>query len=183
MLDNKPNQPTKFRTKKWVEINDDAHGTNNKDNQIKFKTSMLKLSLCDYSDAYMLVKGTISIAPQEGDNTNNGNKDVVFKNCVPFTDCISEINNTQIDNAKDIDVVMPIYNLTEYSDNYSKTSGSLWQYYRDEAATNAGAIANFHAANNSDSFKFKQKVTGKTVNANGKEDVEIMMSLKYLSNF
>ena len=83
----------------------------NKDSQIKFRTSMLKSSLCDYSDAYILVKGTISIAPEAGDNPNNGDKEVVFKNCVPFIDCISEINNTQIDNAKDIDVVMPTYNL------------------------------------------------------------------------
>ena len=87
---------------------------------------MLKSSLCDYSDAYILVKGTISIASQAGDNPNNGSKEVVFVlHCAPFTDCISEINNMQIDNAKDIDVVVPMYNLIEYSDNYSKTSGSL----------------------------------------------------------
>ena len=61
---------------------------------------------------------------------HNRNKKVIFKNCDPFTECISEINNTQVDNAKDIDVVMPIYDLIEHSDNYSKTSGSLWQYYR-----------------------------------------------------
>ena len=76
-----------------------------------------------------------------------------------------------------------MYSLIEYSDNYAKTSESLWQYYRDELATDAGAIANFHASNNTDSFKFKQKVKGKTANANGEKDVEIMVSLKYLSNF
>ena len=89
---------------------------------------MLRSSLCDSSDAYVLVKGTISIAAQAGDNPNNANKKLVFKNCAPFTDCINEINNTQIDYAKHIDVMMPMYNLIEYSDNYSKTSGSLWQY-------------------------------------------------------
>ena len=94
---------------------------------IKFKASMLRSSLCDYSDAYILVKGTISIEAQAGKNPNNSNKKIVFKNCAPFTDCISKINNTQIDNAKHIDVIMPIYNLIEYSDNYSKTSGRLWQ--------------------------------------------------------
>ena len=88
----------------------------------------------------------------------NKNKEVVLENCSLFTDCISEINNTQIDNAKYIVAVMPIYNLIEYGDNYSKTSGSLWQYYRDEPAlTNGGAISNFHAANNSALFKFEQK--------------------------
>ena len=125
--------------------------------QTKFKTSMLRSSLCDYGDSYILVYRTISIAGQAGDNSN---KEVVFNNCAPFTDCITEIKNTPIDNAKDIDVVMPMYNLIEYSDNYAKASGSLWQYYRDEPAlTDAGAIANFHAANNSASFKFKQKIT------------------------
>ena len=114
LLDNTPNQPTKFRTKNRVEINDDACGTYNKDSQIKCKISMLHSILCDYRDAYILVKGTISIVAQAGDSPNNGNKEVPFKNCAPFTDCISEINITQIDNTKDIDVVMPVYNLIEY---------------------------------------------------------------------
>ena len=117
LLDNTPNQATKFRTKNWVEINNDARGTHNKDNQIKFKTSLLKSSLCDYSDAYILVKRTISIEPQAEDNLNNADKKVVFKSCAPFTDCTSETNNTQIYIGKDIDVVMPIYNVIEYSNN------------------------------------------------------------------
>ena len=110
---------------------------------------MLKLSLCNYNDAYILVKGITTVADTsaEAEATQNANKRVIFKNCVPFTDCISKIKNTQIDNAKDIDVVMPMFNLIEYSDNYSKTSGSLWEYFRDELAlTDAGAIGNFHAA-------------------------------------
>ena len=90
---------------------------------------MFKSSLCDYSDAYILVKGTITVnntaAQGAAVNNNNNNKKVIFKNCAPFTNCISEINNTQIDNAKDIDIVMPIYNLIEYSDNYAKATGSL----------------------------------------------------------
>ena len=90
----------------------------NNNSQIKFKASMLNPSLYDYSDAYILVGGTISIETQAGDNPNNGNKEVVFKNCTPFTDCISEINNAQIDNSKDIDIVMPMHNLIEYSNNY-----------------------------------------------------------------
>ena len=116
------NQPSRFRTKNWVEINDEPRGTYNVNSQIKFKTTMLKSSLCDYGDAYILIKGTITfnnIAPADPD-ANNTNKKVTFKNCAPFTNCISEINNTQEDNAKDIDIVMPMYNLIEYSDNYSK---------------------------------------------------------------
>ena len=91
---------------------------------------MLKSSSCDYSNAYILVKGTITVndtAAADAD-ANNTNKKVIFKNCAPFTNCISEINNTQVDNAKNIDIVMCMYNLIEYSDNYSKTSVSLWQY-------------------------------------------------------
>ena len=97
---------------------------------------MLKSSLCNYSDAYILVKGTITITGSGADaaarQTYERDKGVAFKNCVPFINCISEINNTQVDNAKDIDIVMPMDNLIEYSDNYAKTTGSLWQYFRDE---------------------------------------------------
>ena len=129
MIDDASNQPSKFRTKNWVEINDESRGTYNVNSQIKFKTTMLKSSLCDYSDAYILVKGTITVNKTTAAyaDENNTNKRVRFKNCAPITNCISEINNTQVDNAKDIDIVMPIYNLIEYTDNYLKTSGSLWQ--------------------------------------------------------
>ena len=114
LIDDTSNQASKFRTKNWVEINDESRGTYNVNSQIKFKTSMLKSSLCDYSDAYILVKGTITItgagadaAARQADERDIG---VAFKNCAPSTNCISEINNTQIDNAKDIDIVMPMYN-------------------------------------------------------------------------
>ena len=179
------NQPSKFRTRNWVEINDESRGAYNVNSQIKFKTTMLKSSLCDYSDAYILVKGTISInnTAAQGAAANN-NKKVIFKNCAPFTNCINEINNTQIDNAKDIDIVMPMYNLIEYSDNYAKTTGSLWQYCKDIPARNAAnnAIVTFDANNHTDSFNFKVKITGQTGD-NGTKDVEIMVPLKYLSNF
>ena len=135
LLDNTSNQPSKFRIKNWVEINDDSRGTYNTDGQIKFKTTMLKSSLCDYSDAYMLVKGKIIItragAHVAARQVDKRYKGVMFKNHAPFPDCISEINNTQIDNAKDLDVVMPMYNLIKHSDSYSRTSGSLWQYQRE----------------------------------------------------
>ena len=119
---------------------------------------MLKTSLYDYSDVYILVKGTIIVpnTAAAAADPNNKNKEVIFKNCAPFTDCISEINNTQLDKPKDIGVVMPIYNLIEYSNDYLKTSESLWQYCRDEPAlTDTGAISNFSGS--STLFKFKQK--------------------------
>ena len=121
LLDNEPNQPSKFF---WVEINDESRGTYNTGAQIKFKTTMLKSILCNCSDAYVPVKGKIEVDDTSADDAdaNNTNKKVIFKNCAPFTDCISEINNTQIYNEKNIHAVMPMYNLIEYSDNYSKIS-------------------------------------------------------------
>ena len=117
---------------------------------------MLKSSLCNYSDAYILVKGTISAnnTAAAGATANNTNKKVIFKNCAPFTNCISEINNTQIDNAKDIDIVMPMYNLIEYSDNYAKTTGSLWYCKDIPARNNNDEITEFTAGNPTDSFNF-----------------------------
>ena len=181
LLNDASNQPSKFRTRNWVEINDEARGTYSHNKQIKFKTAMLRSSLCDYSDAYILVKGNITV-----NNTaaaNNTNKKVIFKNCAPFTNCISKINNTQIDNAEYIDIVMSMYNLIEYSDNYSKTFGSLWQYCKEiPAVDDNGDIEDFNGANATDSLNFKTKITGQT-NNDDRMDVEMMVQLKYLSNF
>ena len=179
--DNTVNQPSKFRTRNWIKINDESRGVYNVNSQIKIKTTMLKSSLCDYSDAYILVKGTISInnIAAQGAAANNIDKKVIFN--APFTNCISEINNTQIGNAKDIDIVIPMYNLIEYSDNYAKATGSLWQYCKDiPARGNNDEIAAFDANNLTDSFKFKAKITGETGN-DGTKDVEIIVPLKYLS--
>ena len=143
---------------------------------------MLRSSLCDYSDAYILVKGNISVnnTAADGAAANNTNKKVIFKNCAPFTNCISEINNTQVDNAKDIDIVMPMYNLIEYSDNYSKTFGSLWQYCKDIPAVNNNSdIVDFNGANSSDSFNFKAKIIAQTDDDGQKNNVKIMVELKY----
>ena len=112
---------------------------------------MLKSSLSDYSDTYKIVKETLTIpnTTAAGTAANNANKKVVINNCAPFSDCISEINNIQVDNVKYIDVMIPIYNLIEYRNNYSKTSESLWQYYRDEPALNdASSIMGFRDAIN-----------------------------------
>ena len=166
----------KFITKNWIEMNDDSRGTYNANSHNKFKTTMLKSSLCNYSDAYILFKEKITITGPGHDaaarQADERDKVVAFNNCAPFTNCISEINNTRIDNAKGIDILMPMYNLVEYSDNYAKTSGSLWQYYSDEPNDNLA---------DSESFKSKIKITGK-IAANEKY-VEIMVPLKYLSNF
>ena len=178
LIDDTSNQPSKFRTKNWDEINDESRGTCNVNSQIKFKTAMLKSSSCDYSDAYILAKGIITITGAGADvaarQADERDKDVPFKNCAPFTNSISEINNTQVDNAKDIDIVMPMYNLIQYSDNYAKTTGSLCQYFRDEPNDNLA---------HSESFNSKIKIKGKTPNDDNEKDVEIMVPLKYLSYF
>ena len=128
LVDTESNQPSKFRLRNWVEINDESRGTYT-NNDIKFKTTMLRSNLCDYADAYILVKVTITITGAGNDDVtkqaDERGKSVTFKNCAPFTKCKRRINNTDIDNAQDIDIVIPIYNMIEYSDNYSKTSGSL----------------------------------------------------------
>ena len=175
LLDNTPNQSTKFRTKNWVEINDHLRGRYNTNSQIRFKTSMLRSILCDYCDAYILVSGTITITGagnvDAARSLDERNKEVIFENFGPFTEFISEINNTQIDNAKYIGVVIPIYNLIEYSNTYFKTSRRLWQYYRDDSDDNI---------TQSESFKYKIKRTGKTPDAGNTKDVKM---LKYLINF
>ena len=122
---------------------------------------MLKSSLCDYNDLYILVKGTITVnnTAAADDDANNVNKKVIFKNCAPFTDCKSEINNVKIDNAKSIDIVMATHNLVEYSDNYSKTFGSVWQYHGDiTAVNNNDEIADFGEGNLTELFNSKVKL-------------------------
>ena len=115
MLNNESNKPSNFRTRNWVEINDDIKSSYSPNKQIRFKTAMLRSSLCDYSDAYILVKGNITVnnTADATDAADNTNKNVIFKNCAPSTNWISKINNTQIDNAEYIDIIMPMYNLIE----------------------------------------------------------------------
>ena len=161
LLESTSDNLLKFRTRNWVEINDKSRS-----------------NLCDYADSYILVKGTIRITGAGDDaaarRADERNKGATFKNCDPFTKCISRINNTDIDNSHDIDIVMPMYNLIEYSDNYSKTSESLWQYYKDNPNDNL---------TDSESFKSEVKITGNTPAAGNTRDVEIIVPLKYLSNF
>ena len=120
LLNDESNKPSKFTTRNWVKIDDNVRGEYSSVKQIKFKTTMLRFSLCDYSDAYILVKWNIIVnnTAVAAAATNNTNKKVIFKNCGPFTKCISKINNTQIDNAEYIGIGMSLYNFIEYSDNY-----------------------------------------------------------------
>ena len=140
---------------------------------------MLRSCLRDYAGAYILVKGTITTTVA-GDNAyarwaDERNKGAIFKNCTPFTKCIIKISDTEIDNAQDIDTVMPMYNLIKYIEkHYWKTSGSLWQYYKDEPNDNLA---------NSESFKSKVKITGNTPAGGNTKDVKIIVPLKCLSNF
>ena len=172
-----------FVTKKWIEVYDQSGGNYNVNKEIRIKTSMLRSALCDYSDAYIVVKGDITVT--EPDNAKR-NKEVIFKNNAPFINCISKINGIKIDNAEDLVVVMPMYNLLGYSKNYKKTIGSLWNYYRDEPSD--------PLSSNSESFKYKTSITGNTYNigdgeeeydANkvGKNETEVVIPLKHVSNF
>ena len=130
---------------------------------------MLRSDLCDYSDAYIVVKGDITLTKTNGRGIIDiRNRFLAFKNNAPFTNCISKINNVLIDNAEDLDVVMPMYNLLEYSKNYRKTTGSLWNYYRDEPSN--------PLSSNSESFKYKTSITGITYNVG--EVKLIMMEIK-----
>ena len=138
------------------------------DTQIKFNTKSTMSKLCDYAEAYILVKGTITVAA-EGDAARAFR--TAFKNCAPFTSCITEINNTQVDNAQCLDITMPMYNLLQYSKNYVETVGELYQFKKDTG----GAIANNDAS-------FEGRSVWAT-NAAGSVDVEISVPLKYLSNF
>ena len=144
---------------------------------------MLRYDLCDFNDAYIVEKGTITITNRDGAKRN---KSVAFKNNAPFINCSSKLNGIKIDDAEDLDVVMPMYNLREYSKNYRKTTGSLWNYYRDEAS--------HPLSSDSESFKYKTSITGNTYNigdgeegydANkvGKNETEVVIPLKHLSNF
>ena len=156
--------------KKWVEVHDQSGSPKDRykpSKQIRLKTSMLRSDLCDFSDAYFVAKEDITLTKTTNrDFIDIRNRSLRFKNNAPFTNCTSKIKNVLIDNVENLDAVMSMYNLLEYSKNYRKTTGSLWNYYRDEthnpptANYNADHIANFA------SFKYKSSITGKISNAN-----------------
>ena len=142
--------------KKWyVTDSQTTKGNYKQGNTIKFETETIKSSLCDYSDAFILVTGNITV------NAVN-DTDVAFKTCAPFSTCKTVINDVFVDRAERIYISVLMYNLTEYSDNYSDTSGSLWQFKRNEVPTNNPNLT----IDNSQSFKYKAALVGKTANQN-----------------
>ena len=139
---------------------------------------MLRSDLCDFSDVYIVVKETITVT---NPSNNAYDKKLAFKNNAPFVSCISKINNALIDNAGDLDVVMSMYNLLEYSKNYSKTTGSFWNYYRDEPNSGVGGADNNinYSIKDSKSFDYKTSITGKLEGNNTEKEVEIVVPLKH----
>ena len=192
-------QLSKFFTREDIKVKSSSN-TYNENISIRFKTPMLRSSLYDYCDAYILIKGTITVtAPGVNNNANNirdkRNRPFILKNNAPFVSYITRINGELIEDADDLDIVMPIYNLLEYSKNYRKTIGSLYNYYRDELSDDAddNNFANIKVVN-SNTFKYKNKITGNTYNVNADDDgydvnkndtqeVELAIPLKYLGNF
>ena len=185
LLDKIDTDSKHFATKKWYIINDENNtnygvnkdtGADNPDT-IKYGTRVLKPNLCDYAEAYISVDGTIRAAAADG------NTRLALKNCAPFTKCNLEINDEHVDTAENLDIVMPMYNLIEYSDNYQDSSATLYQYKRDEPPE-ANAIADL-TTNTSSSFKYKVILLGNPVVANNiaKINVKVVVPLKYLSNF
>ena len=184
----------RYVTKKWIEVDDQSEKNCNPKKEIRFKKSMLRSNLCDFSDAYTVVKENNIIITNP--NNPKRNKAVAIKHNAPFINCISKINGSKIDNLEDLDIVMPMYNLLEYCKNYEKTTGSLWNYYRDEPSN--------PLSTNSESFRYKASIVGNTYNVdltiigdggnpvpNPKYDAdkaetketEVVIPLKHLNNF
>ena len=189
---------SKFVTREYVRINS-LSNTYNENKSIRFKTPMLRSNLCDYVDAYILINDTITVTANAGANNirDKKNRKLILKNNAPFVSCITRINGELIEDADDLDVVMPMYNLLEYSKNYRKTIGSLYNYYRDELTIDnipANNVFNNIRIINSNTFKYKNKIIGNTYNVaagaagydankNGMQTIELAIPLKYLGNF
>ena len=183
LLGNADNESLKFATGKWYVIHDQSN-TNYGDGYengtaIKFETKVIKSNLCGYLGTYILVTGDITATGGDADTKFE------FKNCAPFTKCVTHINDEHVDdNADNLDIVIPMYNLIEYSDNYSDTSGSLWQFQRDEQNMNNGNPVNV-TADGSSSFKYKSSFLGESIAVGGNrvfKNIKIAVPLKYLSN-
>ena len=183
----------RYVTKKWVEVYNQPEKNCSVNKEIRIKTPILRPDLYNFSDAYIVVKGDIIVTSP---NNAKRNKTLAFKNNAPFISCISKINGIKIDSAEDLDFVMPMYNLLEYNKNYRKTTGNLSNYYRDQPSN--------PLSTNSEFFKYKTSITGNTYNVDeritdddgneidnpnydanrvGKNKTEILIPLKYLSNF
>ena len=185
LLNNSDNESSEFAARKWYIINDQNNGQygrgNENDSTIKIDAKVIKPNLFDYSDAYILVTGDIKVADVAA-NTN-----VAFKNCAPFTRCVTHINDEHVKAAEKLDIIMPMYNLIEYSDNYAASSESLYQFKRDESPKNDAENPLNVALDNLSSFKYKASHLGKITDADGNDrslkNAKIVVPLKYLSNF
>ena len=185
LLNDSENESSKFATRKWYIINDQNNGQYGRGNEnystSKIDTKVIKPHLCDYSDAYILVTGDIKV-PGVAANTN-----VAFKNCAPFTRCVTHMNDEHVETAENLDIIMNTYNLIEYSDNYADSSGNLYQFKRDESPVNDAGNLNNVALDNSTSFKYKASLFGKATDADGNDrslkNTKIVVPPKYLSNF
>ena len=167
----------RFITKKWVEVYDQSGSAEDRykpSKQIRFKTSMLRSNLCDFSDAYFVVKGTITVP--DPNNANYDNK-LAFKNNAPFIYFISKMSNMLIDKAEDLDIVMSMYNFLEYSKNYRKATESLWNYYRDKLNSRVGGENNNvnYSIKDSKSFDYKTSITGNLEGINITKDAETLV--------
>ena len=183
LLGHIPDKAPKVFTKNWIEVHDQSGKANDRykpRKQKRFLTSMLQWDLSDYSDVCILVKETITVTRE---NDNAYDKTLAFKNIAPFISCISKINNTLTDNAEDVDIVMPIHNLIEYSKNYSESQGSLCNYYRDESNSRVWENDINYSIKCSKSFNYKTRIVGKLEGSNTEQNVEIVVQLKYLSEF
>ena len=161
--DNESKQLSKFVTREYVKVKS-LSNTYNENKSIRFKTPMLRSNLCDYSDTYILVKGIITVMAPGANNNNNirnkRNRPLILKNNAPFFSCKTRINGELIEDADDLDIVVPIYNSLEYSKNYRETIGSLYNYYRDELTNDDNDnFANINVVN-SEAFKYKNKIIG-----------------------
>ena len=179
LLNGSGNENSKFEPKKQYVIDSELKGNYSHNNPIKLLTSSLESNLCDYSDAYILVTGNITVTritagdPVQRKQPLNAATQVVFKNCAPFKKCFTEIDGTLVDETNFINITMAMYNLIEYSDNYSDTSGSLWNFKRDEIINNADVTND----NNAPSFKYKASIIGDTENNGAKNKVKIAVPL------
>ena len=150
---------SKFVTREYVRVNS-LSNTYNENKSIRFKTPMLRSDLYDYADAYILVNGIITVTANAGANNirDKKNRKLILKNNAPFVSCITRINGELIEDADYLDIVIPMYNLLEYSKNYRKTIGSLYNYYRDELTNdNNNNFINKNVVN-SNAFTYKNKL-------------------------
>ena len=160
--DNESEQLSKFVNRQYVKVNS-LSNMYNENRSIRFKTPILRSGLCNYSDAHILVKGTITVAgTHPRDRTN---RPLILKNNAPFISCISKVHNELIEDAEDLDIVMPMYSFLEYSKNYRKTIGSFYNYYRDELSddNDNDNFGNIKVVN-SEAFKYKNKIIGNMYN-------------------